>query len=48
MFLDFNNKSPLSYAIERSDTESFRFLIEMLIEHQNSFFSAYLLDDWVL
>ena len=47
-FLDFYQKSPLHYAIEHFDTESLRYLICQLITHQNYYFSAYLLDEWII
>lgn len=47
-FLDFEKKSPFNYAIELGDTESLKFLVQKLVEYQNSFFSAYLIDGWLL
>ena len=47
-FLDFENKSPLCYALNNFDLESFKFLLQQLVEYQNTHFSSYLLDNWLL
>jgi hypothetical protein len=37
----------LTYAIEKVDLESFKFLLQQLIEHQSNHQNSYILDEWV-
>jgi hypothetical protein len=48
IFLDFDGKSPLDYALQQVDLDSFKFLLQQLILYQQGHHCTYLLDGFLL